>query len=373
MAAAMEWVFWLSAALVFFCYAGYPAVLWLWGRWRARPVNKAEFLPFISIVLPVHNGRRFLEAKLENLLALDYPAERFEIIVVFDGSSDGSPGVAARFRDRRLLWHFLDRHRGKAAALNAGVSQAQGEILVFTDVRQILTFRSLRHLAANFSDPRVGAVTGELCLASACASGETQALGLYYRYEQWMRRQESAIHSTLGATGSLFAVRGELFHPLPADLILDDVFTPMQAVLGGYRCVFEPEARAFDPRDQRSEFRRRLRTLVGNYQLLALCPALLSWRNPVWFQFVCHKLTRLAVPFALLGALVSSAALSAPFYRVAFVLQVGFYVFALSARRWPGLARLARLSELGYAFLVANCAAFLSLFFFLRGKRDVWV
>lgn len=369
----VTFLFWGSVALTVFCYLGYPVLLWAWGRWRSRPVQKADIEPRVSVVLAVRNGGAFLGQKLENLLGLDYPFNRLEILVVSDGSSDGSAQLLENYPDPRVRALIFPDHRGKPTALNTAVAQARGEIVVFTDVRQTLAPHSIRHLVANFNDPKVGAVTGELQLLQEALRGEDRPLGMYYRYEQWMRRQESQIYSTVGAAGAIYALRRVLYRSLPPDLILDDVFLPLQAVLRGYRCVFEAKARAYDPRDARSEFRRKLRTLVGNYQLLRLCPQLLTLGNPVWFQYLCHKLTRLAVPFALLALLVSSAWLPGPFYGAALGLQIAFYVFALVFWRLPRLPRLARLSELGFVFLVANCAAFLSLFLFLRGKRDVWV
>lgn len=369
----MAVLFWSSLGLVVFCYLGYPLLLWVWGRWRVRPVRKAEIWPRVSVVLAVRRGREFLRRKLDDLLDLDYPRGLLEFLVVFDGLEDGSPEVAQHYPDPRFRWMVFPEHRGKPTALNAGVAQTTGEILVFTDVRQTLAPDAIRQLAANFNDPEVGAVTGELWLADKPPRKEDRALGLYYRYEQWMRRRESQIYSTVGATGALYALRRELYRPLPAELLLDDMYAPLQAVLGGYRCVFEPEARAYDPRDTRSEFRRKIRTLAGNYQLLKLCPRLLAPQNPVWLQLICHKLARLAVPFALLALLASSAYLAGLFYGTLLALQVAFYAFALVFWRLPRLPRLARLSEIAFAFLVANCAAFVSLFVFLRGRRDVWV
>jgi cellulose synthase/poly-beta-1,6-N-acetylglucosamine synthase-like glycosyltransferase len=187
------------------------------------------------------------------------------------------------------------------------------------------------------ADPRVGGVSGELLLD--CESGDDgstigEGVGLYWRYEKWLRRHESAIGSILGSTGAIYALRRDLWRPLPADTLLDDVLAPMRAVLSGARVVFEGTARAYDrvSTGAPAEFRRKTRTLAGNYQLLRLEPRLLvPMANPVWIQFVSHKLGRLIVPYALCVILVSSAALAGTHwtYAVALVGQLAFYGLAL--------------------------------------------
>ena len=226
---------------------------------------------------------------------------------------------------------------GKPLALNAGVAAATGDILVFADARQQFCPDALVELVANFADGRVGGASGELVLD---CEGETdvestigEGVGLYWKYEKWLRRKESAVWSTLGATGAIYALRRSLWKPLPAETLLDDVLAPMQAVLAGYRIVFEERARAFDRTapDASAEARRKTRTLAGNYQILAQEPRLLvPFVNPVWLQYVSHKVGRLLVPWCLLTILASSAVLAASswFYFAAFCAQVAFYGLA---------------------------------------------
>ncbi len=363
-------IFWLSACVLVCTYLGYPALLALWSWLRPRPVRKGSRLPTISIVLAVHNGEQHLERKLANLLELDYPPDLMEIVLVSDGSTDRTLEIARGVTDPRVRVLELPARRGKPGALNAAVEQARSEIIVFNDVRQTLARDAVRQLAANLCDPAVGAVTGEVFLANEQLRPQ---LSLYYRYEHWMRRKESVIHSMIGSSGAFSAIRRSLFRPLPEGVILDDIYTPMQILLRGYRTVFERDAWAYDPHDDRPEFRRKLRTLTGNYQILFLMPEILTPRNPLLVQYICHKLTRLAGPFFLLLLLGSSLWLHRGFYAAALAAQLGFYATALSfrwLRRFPGLATLSASS---HSFLVANCAAAASLFVFLRGKKDVWV
>jgi cellulose synthase/poly-beta-1,6-N-acetylglucosamine synthase-like glycosyltransferase len=292
------------------------------------------------VVAAALNEEARLPARLQNLLALDYPRDRLEIIVVSNGSTDNTSEVIARFGDR-VVSFTLDAV-GKAGALNVAAQAASHDVLVFADARQQFAPDAIRRLVEPLADPRVGGVSGELVLDSenanaqggSAASPVGEGVGLYWRYEKWLRRRESDIHSVLGATGAVYALRRSLWRPLPPETLLDDVLAPMRAVLTGRRIVFEPRARAFDRAspDAATEERRKERTLAGNYQLLWLEPRLLvPGVNPVWLQFVSHKIGRLVVPYALLALAVSSAALAptGAAYALALTLQVVFYLLAV--------------------------------------------
>jgi len=336
---AMEGVFWTSAFAIIYCYLGYPLLLAAWARLARRapakgPIEGAREWPSISIVLAARNEAARLPARVSNLLDLNYNGRR-EIIVVSDGSTDGSAAALTGFgSDVRVLEVAPG---GKPLALNAGVEAATGDILVFADARQVFAPDSLLELAANFDDPRVGGVTGELILdcegRGKADSTIGDGVGLYWKYEKWLRRKESAVWSTLGATGAIYALRRSLWTPLPAGTLVDDVLAPMRAVLAGYRIVFEERARAFDrtSADAAEETRRKTRTLAGNYQILAHEPRLLlPIVNPVWLQYVSHKIGRLVVPWCLIAILVSSAVLAASswLYFAAFCAQAAFYGLA---------------------------------------------
>jgi poly-beta-1,6-N-acetyl-D-glucosamine synthase len=337
----MEIVFWTSAFVIAYVYAGYPLLLAAWARIAPRPPQKRPFAagawPSISIIVAARNEAARLPARLDNLLELDFDGAR-EIIVVSDGSTDGTAQALAPYLHAHPNVSLLEVPvGGKPLALNAGVAAATGDLVVFADARQRFCKTALVSLASNFSDPQIGGVTGELILD--CETGEAAStigdgVGAYWKYEKWLRRHEGLISSTLGATGAIYAIRRSLWRPLPADTLLDDVLAPMRVVLAGWRVVFDEDATAEDRTapDAAAEARRKRRTLAGNYQILAQEPRLLiPIVNPVWLQYASHKIGRLLVPWALLGAFVSSAALAAStwVYTCAFVAQAAFYALAL--------------------------------------------
>ena len=377
----MEILFWCSVGLIAYVYVGYPALLGVWAALVRTPrVDELAddrpdaALPGVSVIIAARNEARRLPARIDNLLAADYPQDRLQIVVASDGSTDHTLEALAPYMSRIEV--VMLPPRGKAAALNAAVSRARYPILVFADARQRFAPDAIRRLVRHFSRLSVGAVSGELILdceradlkvgpyigpeadlkvgpytgpeadlkIGPCTGPEAghqagssstiaDGVGAYWKYEKWLRRHEAIVGSTLGVTGAIYAMRRTLWEPLPDDTILDDVLGPMRIALRRYRVSFDHTAHAYDEtaRDAAVETRRKVRTLAGNFQLLALEPRLLlPIVNPVWFQFVSHKLGRLLVPYALGAALVSSVWLapSSWIYATAAAGQVMFYGLA---------------------------------------------
>jgi poly-beta-1,6-N-acetyl-D-glucosamine synthase len=381
----MKYVFWLAAALVGYSYLGYPAWLWLRSRWSPRPVRRGAVrslaAPAVSAVLVVRNEEAVIARKLENLLALDYPHAQLDVVVVSDGSSDRTPAILADYaRDSgvptRVRFLTKPTSQGKAAGLNDAIKLATGEVLLFTDARQQIESGALRFLIENFADPDVGAASGELMLGEP-ASGETgKGMGLYWRVEKKIRELESASASVVGATGAIYCARRSLLTPpLPQGTILDDVLLPMQIVRQGSRVIFDSRARAWDSPDlgEGREFSRKVRTLSGNYQLLQLAPWLLTSQNAIRFEFVSHKLSRLAVPFALLALLIASAFLPQPLYRAALGAQLAFYALSLAALAGVKIGPLSLLADPARTFVILNSAALVAFLNFVTGRKAVWV
>jgi cellulose synthase/poly-beta-1,6-N-acetylglucosamine synthase-like glycosyltransferase len=372
------WLFWLAAGVVFYSYLGYPALIYVAARLRpAPPAREDDATPTVTVVIAARNEEACLEEKLRSVLALDYPRDRLEILVGSDGSTDRTEAIAGAFAEDGVRLLALQGPRGKAAVLNDAVALARGEILVMTDARQTLADDAVRRLVSCFADPKVGAVSGELHLVSS-PELPARGVGLYWRYEKAVRQAESRFDSTVGVTGAIYALRRALFKPLDPRTILDDVAVPMEIVMGGYRVLFAPKASAFDriESDPEREYRRKVRTLAGNYQLLALRPALLDpFRNRLFWQLVSHKLSRLAVPWCLVLLLLTSAPLSGmhSFYATAFAAQLALYGLALAGWLNARRGRPLRLTSLPYTFALLNLAAASGLLGFLRGtERASW-
>jgi len=390
----MKYIFWIAAAFIGYSYLGYPAWLWLRSRWSPRPVRRgfveSTAAPAVSAVMVVRNEEEVIARKLENLLTLDYPQAKLDVVVVSDGSSDRTPAILADYardsglpdEDRtgapsRVRTLLKPVSQGKAAGLNDAIKLASGEVLLFTDARQQIETGALRLLIENFADLDVGAVSGELMLGDP-TSGETgKGMGLYWRVEKKIRELESASGSVAGATGAIYCARRSLLDesPLPEGTILDDVLLPMQIVRKGFRVVFDARARAWDSPDlgESREFSRKVRTLSGNYQLLQLAPWLLSSENAIRFEFVSHKLSRLAVPFALLALLVASMFLPQPLYRAALGAQLAFYALSLAALAGVKIGPLSRIADPARTFVVLNSAAVVAFINFVTGRKALWV
>jgi len=372
----VELAFWLAAAVVLYAWIGYPALIALLAALRPGPAVRRDAIePSVTVLLAVRDEEAHLEEKLRGVLALDYPREKLDVLVVSDGSADRTEAIARGFAGRGVRLLPLAPPRGKAACLNEGVAHAHGEVLVLTDARQALDPAAVRRLVACLADPAVGAVSGELHLLAEPGEA-TGGVGLYWRYEKLVRRSESRFDSTVGVTGALYALRRELFVPLDPRAILDDVLVPMEVVLAGRRVVFEPAARAFDrvAESPAREYRRKVRTLAGNFQLLALRPALLDpRRNRLLFQLVSHKLSRLVAPWCLLVLLAVGAGLAVgrggALYPAAVGAQALFYALAFAGALGARRGKVSWLTAAPYALVLLNVAAANGLVGFVRGTE----
>jgi poly-beta-1,6-N-acetyl-D-glucosamine synthase len=375
-------LFWFSLTAIFYTFAGYPLVIYLLGRFRSRKIAKSYITPSVSIVIACLNEEKNIAARIENLLESNYPGELFEIIVVSDGSTDDTVERVLPYRkDRVRVFHYNER-KGKPTALNLGIENATGAIIVFADARQSFEADVIKELVANFADPGVGAVSGAYLMSSNQGSTVGEGVGFYWKYEELIRKSEARFRSVIGATGAIYAIRRNLWAPVPPETLLDDVYTPMRIAMQGYRVVFEGKALAHDvmAKSASREFSRKVRTLMGNYQLCQLMPRLMLPTNGLLLQFFSHKLMRLAAPIFMVLLLVTNMLLAtrtdftaeAFFYQVVFTGQLSFYLSVLFGWLLSKSNRKVRLFNVAYVFSVMNAAALVGLFYFLFSKRNVW-
>jgi lipopolysaccharide/colanic/teichoic acid biosynthesis glycosyltransferase/glycosyltransferase involved in cell wall biosynthesis len=332
----------------------------------------------VSVILAAYNEESVIRQKIENLLAVDYPADRLEILIGSDGSNDHTAEIAKSFNDTRIKAFDYQERAGKVSVLNRLVLNATHEILIFTDASEMFDPQAVRRLVANFADPYVGAVSGQLMMTSEDSNGSTQGVSAYWKYEKALRQMESRVYSMLGATGAIYAMRKSLYRPPASDAILDDVAIPMATVEEGYRVVFEPEALAYEKATDSAadEFKRKVRTLTGNYQEYFHLEKFLGRHSvKILFQVFSHKVLRLVAPFAMLGLLASSLVAQGLAATTLLTAQMAFFTMAFAGMALPQIKM--RILSVPYMFTLMNTAAFLAFFryFFqgsqLSGKRGV--
>ncbi len=370
----LQTAFWLALLLLAYAFIGYPALMALWARIRPRPLRPQPWAPRVALVIVAHNEAQRIRAKLQTCLAQDYAPHLLRVVVACDGASDGTAAIVGQAAEARVTLLNFAQRRGKAACLNDAVAACDEEVIVFTDARQMLNVQAVSSLVHSLSDPKVGVVSGELVFASAAVRDFGQGVDAYWRYEKFIRRNEAEVHSVPGATGALYALRRSAFRAIAPQTILDDVAIPMQACMAGQRVIFDGRAIAFDEPSQAAaaERRRKVRTLAGNFQLVALMPSLLlPWRNPIWLQYVSHKLLRLLAPWAMLALLLSTALLAtqgSAFFQAALLAQALFYALPLAAWLRPGW-RSWKPARVVQAFVALNGFAVLGLWEFLTNRQ----
>lgn len=376
--------FWASVGLVVYAYAGYPLAIALLARLRKRPTYPPAPLPTVTVIISAYNEEQVIAGKLDETLALDYPADHLQVVVATDGSDDATGAIVDEFRHRGVERSHDDRRRGKAAAINRAAQRAHHDIVVLSDANNHYESDALRHLTAPFADPRVGAVAGAKVIAGGPEGlGATEAG--YWRYESFIKEQESRLGTCTGVAAEILAVRRTLLEPIPEHVINDDFWLTMRIARRGHRVAYAPAARSWEPTSAsaRDEVARRSRIVAGRYQAMALAPTLLTLRRPlvVW-QVVSHKFARPLVPFAMVVALVANAvavirpssrgsrvgSLRPPANAILLAGQAAFYAAAVVGGSREHRARW-RLLYLPRYLVNSNWAALVGLYRFLRGTQ----
>ncbi|MEP6667603.1 MAG: glycosyltransferase family 2 protein [Chthoniobacter sp.] len=367
--------FWISCGLLVYTFCGYGWLISALARWRPQALSSPDAAgspPSVGVVLVACNEETPIVERLRNLLTSRYPPEKLQVLLVSDGSTDATVAQARTIGDARLEIIECPDRAGKAAGLNLALSGCTAEIVIFTDARQRFDPEAIARLAAHFADPAIGAVSGELEIASA-ASVTGSGVDAYWRYERSLRAAESRFDSCIGCTGAIYALRRSLFVPIPEDTLLDDVVIPLQAAVQGARVIHDSTALAHDPRplEPKAELRRKQRTLAGGFQMAFRYPQWLApGKNRLWWQLLSHKYLRLLGPFFLVAAFLSNFELRGSFfYDLSLAAQVALYIFAgLGMAGWR-----TRLGTLASGFVFLNAMTVMGLIYYTtRNAQRGW-
>ena len=380
-------IFWVSVVLIVYAYAGYPALLAALARLKPAKVKQPDYEPEVTLLIAAYNEASVIASKIENSLALDYPREKLQILIAADGSDDATPEVVRSFAEQGIELSYSPERRGKMAAINRAVPQARGAVIVFSDANNMYEADVIRRLAAPFIDEKVGMVTGAKHIVKD-ERGLSESEGLYWRYESFIKKQESRLGSAIGAPGEISAIRRELFRPPPEAIINDDFYMAADVLRRGYRVLYDSQARSFEPvsASAEAEMKRRARIVAGRYQVMLLAGRMLPWRRPlvVW-QMVSHKFLRPLVPFFMIGALLANIAavlwptglkpailtLAPPVGWIMLALQALFYLTAWVGRFVPSKGIAGKLFYLPVFLVNSNLAALVGLVKFFSGKQTV--
>jgi cellulose synthase/poly-beta-1,6-N-acetylglucosamine synthase-like glycosyltransferase len=372
----MLWFLLLTCIFLFlagYVFAGYGVLISLLAWLRPHPVRQADQPLSVSLIIAAYNEDAVIGDKIQNSLDLDYPKEYLEIIVVADGSADRTAEIASSFPGIKVL--FSPERRGKSAAINRGVEQASGEILIFSDANAFYDPSAVRNLVRNFHDPQVGCVSGRKTVTESGQS-VAQSEGFYWKYESFVKKKESLLHSATGVVGEMCAIRRSLFSPIPPAIINDDAYLACQIMQAGYRVIYEPAAFSWEysAASTHDEVIRRRRIIAGRYQLLFMPRAWLGSPLLVVFMLMSHKFARLLLPFFMIGAFFCNLAVAlmpdAPWWiKAIFALQVIFYGLALLGYMAERMQIKLKPARIAYYIVSGNVATLSGFARFLSGKQ----
>lgn len=393
---SLKIVFWALIVLVFYTYVGYGIFIWLLVRLRkllgkAWPVaHNADFTPNVTLVIPAYNERNYIESKLQNSLALDYPADHIQFLFVTEGSTDGTTEFIeqAQLQEPRVRIKGGQERKGKIEAMNLVMPIVKTPITIFTDANTLLNPEAIRHIVRHFADNQVGAVSGEkriITLANESAAGSGE--GFYWKYESFLKKLDTQLYSVVGAAGELFAIRTGLYQPVEKDTLLDDFMISLRIAERGYRVIYEPEAYAIE-RPSFSiddEKKRKVRIAAGGFQSISRLGALLNIFRYGWlsFQYISHRVLRWAVtPFCLplillinclLILALNANTLSFRLYTGLLLAQVGFYLCAFLGHVMASRQLKVKVFFIPYYFTFMNWCAILGYFRFRTGtSTGMW-
>lgn len=374
------WIFWISLFFVVYTYVGYGLLVWILARLRGRlPIEGyPEEFPHVTMVIAAYNEADYIVPKLYNTIDLDYPREKFSILVVTDGSTDDTPNLVRQFQDVRL-YHRPER-MGKIHAVNRVMKEVDTPIVVFCDANTMLNPEAIKNMVRHYADPEVGGVSGEkriLDQSSDNASGAGE--GLYWKYESFLKKKDSDLYTMVGAAGELFSMRTDLYEEAPSNMIIEDFYLSLRVVARGYRFVYEPDAMATETASAsvEDEWKRKVRISAGGIQAILQLRYLM---NPfkygiVAFEYVSHRVFRWTIaPLGLLTALLTNIVLAFsmnPFYLLLLTAQLAFYGLAALGYLFRNKKIAIKGFFVPFYFTVMNLSVYAGLLRFLRGKQAV--
>ncbi|MGP0593598.1 glycosyltransferase family 2 protein [Nitrospira sp. T9] len=373
----MKILFWVAFGAVLYTYFGYPFLVWVFARLRPRPIKQNVIFPSVSMVIAAYNEEKVIDAKMTNTMALAYPEDQLEIIVVADGSTDQTVSIAQSYKTQGVTVLYRPLRQGKTAALNHAVSSAKGEIIFFSDANTMYEPTVIQKIVRNFHDPSVGGVSGRKVILEDTARQTSQGETAFWNYEGWLKSEESHLGSIVGADGEIFAIRKSLFSSMPPSIVHDDMFLSLKIVEAGFRVIYEEEATSaeYSSKTLHDEFFLKVRYASAGYQILSEFRRMfLPPKTTFAFQFISHKLFRWLIPFFLLGMLLTSAVIPSLWYQSLFWGQIFFYLAAVLG--WVLMEKLGR-TNIFYVplyFCMGNAAALYGFFrhFFSAGQTSLW-
>ncbi|MFH1513864.1 MAG: glycosyltransferase family 2 protein [bacterium] len=375
----VEIISWFCFIWILYIYFFYPFILWIIHSFLKRPVKKGEFEPSISFFISAYNEESVILEKLENVLKLDYPKDKLEIIVVSDASTDRTDEIVNSYSDKGVRLFRMSERGGKIPGLNDAIPASTGEILILSDANCMYNTGALRALASNFADERIGAVNGEHIFLNKRESTVERGVGFYWKYETWLKRMESAIHSNVFITGAMIAVRRELYpENITGELNLDNVL-PTCIVEKGYRVVYEDGAVVTEEtaKNLREDFQGRIRTTIRGFWFVRYLRRFISISKHPFFVFhlLCRKVFRWLVAPFLIVLFFGNIYLfwQGPNYRYCFAVQIIFYLSAIIGFFLNRSKIKFKFFNIIYYFCMINLAALIGFLRFLRGdKMSTW-
>lgn len=370
----LELFFWLLLILIILSYFGYPLILALIAFIKKKPYKKEEIEPYATLLIPAYNEESVIGQKIENALSLDYPQDKFEILLILDKCTDRTKEIAEHYVSKGIRIIEQKPRRGKMAALNLAIPQAKGEILVFTDANSMYEKDVMRKLVRNFADEKIGCVCGELKYENKSLVGEGE--DLYWQYEKFIKIKEGQLQSLLVVNGSIYAIRKKLYEPVE-ETLADDFVTPMKIAKKGYGLVYEPDAITLEKtaENTREGLNQKARIISqGLKASFAIWPTIFSSGSLRIFQFLFHKFIRWLIPLFLIVIFISNVfLLDKLFYKVTLFAQILFYIFALTGYLLQERNIKLKIFKIPFYFCTVNLASLIGLMRFLKGGiKGTW-